>query len=236
LLEWFTRLEMTRRRIVNQSSITTRAVEVLRRIRRDGSVRVGRSSTGGAQREYETGSEDDMIRVLWRAAALVVPKGSTTLTNINLRKVQMSRKLVLVHLAALIALAFTSVAAVADEHPYSEGPVVNISRIRTADGHFEEYLKFVSTKWKQEQELAKKAGDVLSYEVIAVEPRTPDEPDLLLVVYYKNWAALDGSIAKSDAIAKAVDGSIAAAEKGDADRASVRRILGSYTAQVLNLK
>jgi hypothetical protein len=58
----------------------------------------------------------------------------------------------------------------------------------------------------------------------------------LLVIYFKNWAALDGSIAKGDAIAKAVDGSVTAAEKGNADRASIRRILGSSTMQVLNLK
>ncbi len=142
----------------------------------------------------------------------------------------------LVDLAALLTLALTSAVAVADEHPYSEGPVVNVSSIRTADGHFEEYMKFVSTKWKQEQELAKKAGDVLSYEVLTVEPRTPDDPDILLVIYFKNWAALDGSIAKGDAIAKAVDGSVTAAEKGSSDRASIRRILGSETMQVLNLK
>ena len=148
----------------------------------------------------------------------------------------MSIKRTLVSSAALLALAFTSAAAFADEHPYSEGPVVNVSRIRTADGHFEDYMKFVATKWKQEQEAAKKTGDVLSYEVLTVEPRTPDDPDILLVIYFKNWAALDDSIAKGDAIAKAVDGSVMAAEKGSADRASIRRILGSSTMQVLNLK
>ena len=148
----------------------------------------------------------------------------------------MSLKRTLVHSAALMALAFTSAAAIADDHPYSEGPVVNVARIRTADGHFEDYMKFVSTTWKQEQEVAKKAGDVLSYEVLTVEPRAPDDADIILVVYYKNWAALDGSIAKGDAIAKAVSGSISAADKGQADRASIRRVLGSSTMQVLKLK
>src|ERR1700733_4985898 len=124
----------------------------------------------------------------------------------------MSLKRTLVHSAALLALAFTSAAAVADDHPYSEGPVVNVSRIRTVDGHFEDYMKFVATTWKQEQEFAKKAGDVLSYEVLTVEPRTPDDPDILLVIYFKNWASLDGSIAKGDAIEKAVSGSVSAAD------------------------
>jgi hypothetical protein len=138
--------------------------------------------------------------------------------------------------AAFFCLACIGGSALADDHPYTEGPVVNVSRIRTVDGKFDDYMNFVSTKWKQEQEAGKKMGDVLRYEVISVEPRTPDDPDILLVVYYKNWAALDGSIAKSDAISKLVDGSVAAANKGQADRASIRRILGSSTMQVLNLK
>jgi len=148
----------------------------------------------------------------------------------------MSLKHQLAASAAFIALTFTGSSAFADDHPYSEGPVVNVSSIRTVDGHFEEYMKFVATKWKQEQEAAKKAGDVLSYQVLTVEPRTPDDPDIFLVIYFKNWAALDGSIAKGDAIAKAVDGSVAAANKASGDRASIRRILGSSTMQVLNLK
>ena len=138
--------------------------------------------------------------------------------------------------AALVCLAFTGTAAFADEHPYSEGPVVNVSSIKTVDGHFDDYMKWVATKWKQEQEAAKKAGDVLRYEVLTVEPRAPDDPDIYLVIYYKNWAALDGAIEKGDAIAKVTDGSVAAASKASADRAGIRRILGSQTMQVLNLK
>lgn len=79
-------------------------------------------------------------------------------------------------------------------------------------------------------------GDLLRCEVITVQPRTPDDPDVLLVIYYKNWAALDGSIAKCDAISMIVDGSVAAANTGEADRASIRRVLSSSTMQVLNLK
>jgi hypothetical protein len=138
--------------------------------------------------------------------------------------------------AVSAALVFSSVAAVADDHPYSEGPVVNVSRIRTVDGHFDDYMKWVSTVWKQEEEAAKKAGYIVSYEVLQVEPRGPDDADLLLVIRYKNWAALDGAIAKGDAIAKQIEGSVAAANQAQADRAKIRRVLGSSTMQVLDLK
>ena len=135
-----------------------------------------------------------------------------------------------------LAALSVSVAAFADDHPYSEGPVVNISRIRTMDGRFDDYMKWIDTVWKKEQEAGKRMGMVVGYEVLAAEPRSPDEPDVILVVRYKNWAALDNSIEKGDAIAKEIEGSVAAANKGQADRGAMRRILGSETMQEMVLK
>ncbi len=138
--------------------------------------------------------------------------------------------------AAFGFLACTSVSALADDHSYSEGPVVNVARIRTVDGHFDEYMKWLSTTWKQEEESAKKAGYIVSYQVMQIEPRGPDDADLLLMVTYKNWAAMDGALEKNDAVAKQVEGSVAASNQAQADRAKIRRVLGSSTMQVLNLK
>ena len=138
--------------------------------------------------------------------------------------------------AALTALACTSVATFADDHPYTEGLIVNVARIRTVDGKFDDYMKWLGTTWKQQQEAAKKAGYLVSYEVIGVEPRTPDDPDLLLISRYKNWAALDGAMAKNDEIAKQIEGSVAASNKAQFERSAIRRILGSSTMQVLDLK
>ena len=138
--------------------------------------------------------------------------------------------------AALACLACTSFAALADDHAYTEGSVVNMAKIRTVDGKFDEYVKWLDTTWKKNQEAAMKAGDVLSYDVLSVEPRTMDDPDLILVVTYKNWASLDGAIAKNDAISKQVEGSVAAANQSQVGRASIRRVLGSETMQQLKLK
>jgi hypothetical protein len=138
--------------------------------------------------------------------------------------------------AAVLGLALTSAAAVADDHPFTEGPVVNVSAIRTEYGKFDEYMKFLDTTWKATQEAAKKAGYITSYKVISVEPRGENDADIYLVVYFKNWAALDGATAKGDAIAKEVMGSLEAANQGAVDRGKIRRILGSFTGQVLDLK
>ena len=148
----------------------------------------------------------------------------------------MSFKSQLAACAAYACLAFTSASALADDHAYTEGAVVNVSSIRTVDGKFDDYMKWLSTTWKAQNEAAKKAGYLVSYEVISVEPRGPDDPDLYLVLTYKNWAALDGALAKADEITKQIEGSVAAASQAQFDRAKIRRVLGSETMQVLDLK
>lgn len=135
-----------------------------------------------------------------------------------------------------VCLAFLGTSAIAQTRPYSEGPVVNVASIRTAYGMFDEYMKFLAGPWKQEQEAMKKAGLIVDYEVLTVEPRGENDPDVFLVIVYKNWAALDGLADKGDAITKNVYGSIDASNKGAVDRSKIRRVLGSSTMQQLLLK
>jgi len=139
-------------------------------------------------------------------------------------------------LAAFVGLAFTSGGAFADDHPFTEGQVVQVSAIRTMYGKFDDYMKFLDTTWKATQEASKKAGYITGYKVISVEARGENDPDIYLVVYFKNWAALDGATTKFDAVAKEVEGSVTAANQGAVDRGKMRRTLGSWTGQQLDLK
>jgi hypothetical protein len=138
--------------------------------------------------------------------------------------------------AAFIGLALTSVSVLADDHAFTEGQVVNVSAIRTEYGKFDEYMKYLDTTWKAEQEAAKKAGYINSYRVITVEPRGENDPDLYLVINYKNWAAMDELTARGDAFAKQVEGSVAASNQGAVDRGKIRRVVGSWTGRELLLK
>ena len=148
----------------------------------------------------------------------------------------MFRKFHFVARVATAGLALSSMAAVADDHAYTEGPVVNVSAIRTEPGKFDAYMTYLDTVWKAAQEASKKMGDVISYRVVTVEPRGENDPDLYLVVNYKNWATQDGATAKNDAIAKQTEGSVDAANKSMIDRGKLRRLLGSWTGQELDLK
>src|SRR5437763_4460442 len=138
--------------------------------------------------------------------------------------------------AAFVGFVITSVAAVADDHAYTEGPVVNVAAIRTEYGKFDDYMKYLDTTWKAEQEAAKKAGYITSYRVVTVESRGENDPDIYLVINYKNWAAFDGSTAKADAIAKQVEGTLEKQSRSAVDRGKIRRVLGSWTGQELVLK
>ena len=124
----------------------------------------------------------------------------------------------------------------ADGRHYNDGPVVNVAAIRTVDGHFDDYMQWLATTWKKQEEAAKKAGLILSYRVLIVEARAPGDPDIFLVTEFKNWAALDGLGSKLDAVSAGVEGSIEKANQSEADRAKIRTVLGSQTMQTAELK
>jgi hypothetical protein len=157
--------------------------------------------------------------------------------NIKLIKGKvMTSKYKIATAAALVGLAVMSVTAMADDHVYTEGPVVNVAAIRTEYGKFDDYMKYLDTTWKAEQEAAKKAGYITGYRVVMVEARGENDPDIYLVINYKNWAAFDGATAKADAIAKQVEGTLAKQNEGAVGRGKIRRVLGSWTGQELELK
>ena len=137
---------------------------------------------------------------------------------------------------ALLSFGLASEVTLADEHPYTEGNVHFVTKIRTEPGKFEDYMKYLDTTFKAEMEAFKKAGLILDYQVISTQPHNENEPDLLVVVSYKNWAGMDGWSTKFDAITKQVEGSLEASDRSTVDRGKIRRILGSYTTQVLILK
>jgi hypothetical protein len=138
--------------------------------------------------------------------------------------------------AALLGLSSLSTLAYADGRDWSDGPVINVSSIRTADGHFDDYMHWLATGYKKTQEAAKKAGLITGYRVIVVEARGPNDPDILLITEFKNWAALDNLGGKFDKVSAEIEGSVDAANKSVADRAQIRKILGSRTEQEAILK
>jgi hypothetical protein len=124
----------------------------------------------------------------------------------------------------------------ADGRRYNDGSVVNVAAIRTVDGHFDDYMQWLATTWKKQEEAAKKAGLILSYRVLVAEARQPNDPDIYLITEFKNWAALDGLGGKLDAVSTQIEGSLEKASQSEADRGKIRTVLGSQTLQTAELK
>jgi hypothetical protein len=138
--------------------------------------------------------------------------------------------------AAALSLGSLATVAYADGRDYNDGPVQNVTFIRTVDGHFDEYMHYLATTFKKEQEAAKAAGLITRYDVLVGQPHNPQDPDIILVIEYKNWAALDHLGSKTDEVSVKVEGALDAASKSQADRAKIRTILGSENVQVAVLK
>jgi hypothetical protein len=139
-------------------------------------------------------------------------------------------------IASAALLAVSVAASAEDARPYDNGPVWDVSGILTKPGHFDDYMKYVATNWRAEQEALKKAGLVLDYKVLTTQDARENEPDIWLMVEYKNMAAFDTPLDQLEAIDKKVFGSLAAGAKGVADRDTIRTLKGDMLARELILK
>jgi hypothetical protein len=147
-------------------------------------------------------------------------------------------KLRLLTAFAMTALSIGAISPVLadDSKSYTDGPVKEVTAIRTKPGMFDTYLKWLDTTGKQLREEEKKAGLILDFEVYAAMPRSPHDPDLYMVVTYKNMAALDGLDDRFEPIRKKLWATRDAAAKADIDRESMREILGTELIRRLDLK
>lgn len=123
-------------------------------------------------------------------------------------------------------LSFAGAAQAQEAKVYSEGPVIDVSYIKIKPGMFDAYMKWVATDRKVYMEELKKAGIILDWRVYGSQARSPNDPDLILTVTYKNMAAFDGLEARTDAIQTKLSGSMQKANEMAISRESMREVLG----------
>jgi hypothetical protein len=133
------------------------------------------------------------------------------------------------------AVALGGIASAADR-VYTDGPVSVVTSVRTEPGQGNAYMKYLATTYKPMMEEAKKAGHVLDYAVYGTQPRGKNDPDMYLVVTYKNMAALDGLDDRMDAIQEKLVGSMDQRDAATVARGKMRTILGSEMIREMVLK
>ena len=135
----------------------------------------------------------------------------------------------------LAASSLSLNASAQDERKYSEGPVTLVQEIGVEYGHFEEYIDWLNSTWKPTMEAMKKAGLIIDYKVFRATPKSPDQPNIILWITYKNMAALDKGI-ELEAVAKKVIGSTEVQNKARVVRNEYRKVLGYEYIRELILK
>ena len=122
-----------------------------------------------------------------------------------------------------------------DQRQYTEGPVTLVQEIGVEYGHFAEYIDWLNSTWKPTMEATKKAGIIIDYKVFSSTPPSPDHPDIILWITYKNMAALDRGV-EEEAVAKKVIGSTEVQNKARVARTEYRKVLGTEYIRELILK
>ena len=141
-------------------------------------------------------------------------------------------------IASLLAAATWAAApALAeDARSYDNGPVWVVSNIQTKTGHFDDYMRYVATSWKAKQEDSRKRGWILGYKVLTAVDARDNDPDIYLMVEYKNMAAMDVSLDEVDAQTKKLEGSVVASNRAFGERDKLRALRGSIVTRELIFK
>lgn len=130
-------------------------------------------------------------------------------------------------LSMLVAVSVLSSSARAesaqDERRYAEGPVTLVQEISVEYGHFEDYIDWLNSTWKPTMEATKKAGIIIDYRVFGSTPPSPDRPDVILWITYKDMASLDRGV-EEEAVAKKVICSTDCQNKARVGRNEYRKV------------
>lgn len=123
-----------------------------------------------------------------------------------------------------------------DERNYADGPVTELDYIQVEYGHFEEYVDWLNGTWKPTMEAMKKAGLIIAYKVVKATPRAPDQPNIILMITFKDGAAALDNGVEQEAVAKKVIGSTRFQNKARAVRNQYRKVLGVEYVRELILR
>ena len=123
-----------------------------------------------------------------------------------------------------------------DVRQYTDGPVTEVAYIQVEYGHFEEYIDWLNSTWKPTMEATKKAGLIIDYKVFKLTPKSPDQPNIFLMITFKDGAAALDKGVELEEVAKKVIGSTEVQNKARVGRNQYRKVLGTEYVRELILK
>src|SRR5579864_5499676 len=149
-------------------------------------------------------------------------------------KEKMIKTIVLSMCLAISALSLNARAQ--DVRQYTDGPVTEVDYIQVEYGHFEEYIDWLNSTWKPTMEAMKKAGLIIDYKVVRATPKTPDQPNIILMITFKDGAAALDKGVEQEEVAKKVICNTECQNKARVVRNGYRKVLGIEYVRELVLK
>src|SRR6202011_1330612 len=112
----------------------------------------------------------------------------------------------------------------------------DVTLVRTKAGMSDDYIQNLAGAYKATSEEEKQQGVILDYKIFLGDAANRDDFDIMLMVEYKNMAALDGLREKTDPIARKLIGGEDVMKQASAKRMEIREILGTKTMREVTLK
>jgi hypothetical protein len=144
-----------------------------------------------------------------------------------------------IHALISLALATAAIAitpAVAQRSNNEPGNYTSVSMIKILPGQFENYMDFLASQWKKQNEFAKKKGYLVSYHVLSSVDSRAGEPDLFLVMEFKDWPTTAESKRRQDEFVAMMKMDEHQMDAASAGRGPMRTLMGSMTLQEVLLK
>lgn len=146
------------------------------------------------------------------------------------------KKYLTLAVSAALFMAWTGLCSAQSDAPYTEGPVWQVTMVKTKYGMSDDYLKGLAKTFKGTLEEAKKQDLILDYKILIGDAANPQDFDILLMVESKNMAAFDNAREKFDPIAKKIEGSIDQQRATATKRLEIREIMGDKLMREITLK
>ncbi|MDX1517157.1 MAG: hypothetical protein R3288_09975 [Woeseiaceae bacterium] len=139
---------------------------------------------------------------------------------------------------SFIVLALSANAALAQDHTrgWEQGHVVQVTNVHIKDGMFNAYINDLNAHWRKFLEQQIEDGDVIRYGMYANPNSRKGEPDLILVVTFKDWGTFDRGVEYFEELGERVFGGMEEMRVAGVDRGELREIGTTMTLQEIRFK
>jgi hypothetical protein len=147
----------------------------------------------------------------------------------------MKKYLILAASAALF-ITWTGHCPAQSDAPYTEGPVWQVTMVKTKPGMGDDYLKGLAKTFKGTLDEAKKQDLILDYKILLGDAANAQDFNILLMVESKNMAAFDNAREKFDPITNKIVGNADQQRATAVKRLDIREIMGAKLMREVTLK